>query len=89
MDVVLSGGGADELEHLAKVERIVATDLNGAGNEDEHGVGVVRGLNVHGLDCMLHGADGLVLGHDGRTALHLVALKGEHGAFLLLCGTIN
>ena len=83
MDVVLAGGGADELEHLAEVQWVVTANLDGAGDENEHGVGVVGGLNVHGLDRMLDRADGLVLGHDGRTALDLVALEGQHGAVLL------
>ena len=76
MDVVLTGGGANKLEHLAKVERVVTANLDAAGDENEHGVGVVRGLNIHGLDRVLDRADGLVLGHDGRTALDLVALEG-------------
>ena len=83
MDVVLAGGGADELEHLAEVQGVVTANLDGAGDENEHGVGVVGGLNVHGLDRVLDRADGLVLGHDGRTALDLVALEGQHGAVLL------
>lgn len=76
MDVVLAGGGTHELEHLAEVEGVVTTNLDGAGDENEHGVGIVGGLNVHRLDRVLDRADGLVLGHDGRTALDLVALEG-------------
>ena len=78
MDVVLARRGADKLEHFAEVEGVVAANLDGAGDENEHGVGVVGGLNVHGLDRVLDRADGLVLGHDGRTALDLVALEGQH-----------
>ena len=84
MDVVLSRGRAHELEHLAEMQGIVATNLDGASDENEHSVRVVGWLNVHGLDRVLDRADGLVLGDDGGTALDLVALEGQHGAVLLL-----
>ena len=83
MDVVLSRGRAHELEHLAEMQGVVTANLDGTGDENEHGVGVVRWLNVHGLDRVLDRADGLVFGDDGRTALDLVALEGQHGAVLL------
>ena len=83
MDVVLAGAGTDELEKLTEVEGVVAANLDGTGDENEYGVGVVGGLNVHGLDRVLDRADGLVLGHDGGTALDLVALESQHGAVLL------
>ena len=86
MNVVLSGCGADELEHLAEVEGVVAADLDGAGDEDEHGIGIVRGLDVHGLDRVLDRADGLVLGHNGGAALNLVALERQHGGVLVKPG---
>ena len=83
VDVVLARRGTHELEHLAEMQGVVATNLDGTGDENEHGVGVVRWLNVHRLDRVLDRADGLVFGHDGRTALDLVALEGQHGAVLL------
>lgn len=85
MNVVLARRGTHELEHFAEMQGVVTANLDGAGDENEHGVGVVGWLNVHGLDRVLDGADGLVLGNDGRTALDLVALKGQHGAVLLWC----
>lgn len=85
MDVVLSRRGTHELEHLAEMQGVVTANLDGTGDENEHGVGVVRWLNVHGLDRVLDRADGLVFGDDGRTALDLVALEGQHGAVLLRC----
>ena len=86
VNVVLSRRGADELEHLAEVEGVVAADLDGAGDEDEHGIGIVRGLDVHGLDRVLDRAHGLVLGDYGRTTLNLVALERQHGGVLVKPG---
>ena len=86
MNVVLSGRGANELEHLTEVKGVVAADLDGAGDKDEHGIGIVRGLDVHGLDRVLDRADGLVLGDYGRTALHLIALERQHRSVLVKSG---
>lgn len=87
VDVVLSGGGAHQLEQLAVVERVggVLANLDAARHEDEDGVGLDGRLHVGGLDGVLDGPQTAELADNVLRALELLALKGHHRAGLLLC----
>ena len=72
------------MEEFAKVERIIPTDLDRAGNEDDDGIRIGGGLDVRGLDGVRDAPDGAELLDDGGGAPNLLPLEGKHRLFILL-----
>ena len=83
VDIVGSWTVAHKLKELAKMQWISSIDLNGSRNEDDQGIGIGRGLNIHTFDRMLDSSNRAQLGENGLSTLKLIPLKGQHGFFIL------
>jgi len=71
------------VKELAKVQRIVSSNLDAPSDENDNGTGVFGRLNVHGLDLMGNLADLLQLFDDCRGSLVLLTFKCHHGLGVL------
>ena len=85
MDIILIGSGRDELKEFTKVQRIVSTDLDYPGDKYHERIWVIRGLDVHALDCMIDLSYRSQLADNLFCSLKLLTFKRQHRLWVLLC----
>eukprot|EP00525_Craspedostauros_australis_P003393 CAMPEP_0198107996 /NCGR_PEP_ID=MMETSP1442-20131203/78_1 /TAXON_ID= /ORGANISM="Craspedostauros australis, Strain CCMP3328" /LENGTH=367 /DNA_ID=CAMNT_0043763175 /DNA_START=96 /DNA_END=1197 /DNA_ORIENTATION=- len=80
--IVLARTSGYQAEELAEVKRIVTSDLDASGDEDDQALARISGLHIHGLDGVLDRPDGLELPNDVLWSLKLLTFERHHGCWV-------